>query len=66
MNIIKAIIINGHGCDKVLLMTDLPEPCWPFKGNASLELNVARDNGKSYVEQHFPEIEIEVIERASL
>lgn len=59
MKIIKAVVIENSGADKVGLETDLPEGTFPYKGNLTLWADIAQGNGVQYVIEHFgisPEI----------
>lgn len=49
------ILVEGCGTDKLILGTDLPEGCYPFKGNASLVMHVAKGEGEKYAKDNFPD-----------
>ena len=56
---VKRITIVRSGTDKVILHVGLPEGCYPFKGDASVTMDVAQGNGVSYCLDHFPGVPIE-------
>lgn len=50
----NATVIMSEGPDTILLESDdLPNPQWPFEGNASLKLTTTPGSGKDYVRKHF-------------
>mgnify|MGYP001764764915 CR=1 FL=1 len=55
------IVVTGSGADNVLLDTTLPNGVWPFTGNASMTLRVARNYGEQYVKDNFPGVPYRVI-----
>ena len=60
MKITHAEIIRLRGgCDYVVLYTDLPSafPQYP-KEVTTLRFNAPRETGKSFVEQHFPDVKV--------
>lgn len=62
MKVLKAVVIQGVGPDKVFLKTDLPSATWPYAGNfQDLHFDVAKGDGKVYVMNNWPGIEVEVI-----
>jgi len=56
---VKRITIVRSGTDKVILHVGLPEGCYPFKGDASVTMDVAQGNGVAYCLDHFPGVPIE-------
>lgn len=62
MNIEKAVIILSNGADEVFLYTDLPEGTWPYNGKLTLRFSVAKDCGREYMLQHFPNVMFDVID----
>jgi len=63
INIVKiSIITNKDSADKLYLQTDLPLRTWPYKGNASLSMEVTIGTGVQYTNEHFPGVPVEVIE----
>ena len=63
MQITKATIIKGFGADKVILFTDLPSACYPYKGNQSLSFDTAKDTANDYMRIHFADIPYTIVER---
>lgn len=64
MRIKSATIIKGHGSDKIILHTDLPEACWPYTGEQALDFTAAANSGEEYLKKWFPFIiDIKIIER---
>ena len=47
-----------------MIHTNLPEAGWPYKAELVLETRAAYHTGPDYVSQHFPDIPVEVIQRA--
>ncbi len=62
VTITKIITVRSMGSDTVYLHTTLPMGVWPFEGNASLKLDVARGHAEKYVAENFPGIEHTVID----
>ncbi len=64
MHIEKVTVLTGKvGCDELILHTDLPSPVYPFEGNATCKLSVAKGDGESYALAHFgAEVEVIVLE----
>ena len=60
MNVFKAQVVQGRGCDKVLLITDLPNPTYPYARTLAVKFDAAADTGPDYVRKHFG-IEPEII-----
>ena len=60
--IISVIAVTGNHADKVMLTTNLPNPLFPFTGNAVFDLDVAKGAGAQFVRDHFG-IEPEVINK---
>lgn len=53
INITNAIILRqSFGMDRIVLKTDLPEPCYPYDGLLELHLNVARGRAEEYMREH--------------
>jgi hypothetical protein len=62
LEIKKILILRSKGStDKIILHTNLPDPCWPYEGNASLEMSAAHGSGVDFARRMF-NIEPEVIE----
>ena len=54
VEIISAQIIRGQsGPDYLFLQTTLPEPTFPYNGNAVLKLTVSRGSGEAYIKKNF-------------
>lgn len=64
MYIEKVTVLTGKvGCDELILHSDLPAGCYPFEGNATLKLSVAKGDGEFYALRHFgTEVEVIVLE----
>jgi hypothetical protein len=56
---VTRITIVPSGTDKLILHVGLPEGCYPFKGDASVTMEVAQGNGWSYCQKHFPGVPVE-------
>lgn len=54
------IITGGSGCDQVILTTTLPDGCYPYTGNASANIYVAKGKGEEWLKEHFPSIVPEI------
>jgi hypothetical protein len=61
VEILEITVVRGRGPDYLYLQTRLPNGCWPFKGNTSLKLEVAKDLAEQYCEANFPGVPVEVI-----
>lgn len=64
IEITRVVTIKGAGSDAVFLYTELIEGGWPFKGRATLKLDVARGGAEEYVAKNFPGIAHEVINQS--
>lgn len=53
------ILHRKNSSDYVSLVTDLPEPTFPFKGTLGLRFEVAKDGAVQYVATHFPGIPVQ-------
>jgi hypothetical protein len=57
MKILSIIIIRmRHSADRVHLVTNLPEACYPYVGNLHLDFQCAKGGGLGYVTAHFPDV----------
>ena len=56
------ILLQDNQADQVCLNTDLPEPTWPYKGRLSTCFRCAAGNGRAYVAEHFPGVEVEELD----
>lgn len=61
LKIIKIMILSGVGPDQLLMECDLPEGTWPYKGNASVKMDVASGGGETYVKTHFKDVSYTVV-----
>lgn len=61
MKILRAMVILSNRADKVSLVTDLPEPVYPYNDTLHLYFNTAINKGAEYVGKHFPGVLVEVI-----
>jgi hypothetical protein len=61
MDITKIVLIVGSGPDHIYLHTNLPEPCYPYEGNAQFRLLCAAKGGEAYVKSHFPGVPYEIV-----
>lgn len=48
------------GPDRVILKTNMPNPCHPYTGTLIVKLDVTRGKGPMWVEQNLPGIEVEL------
>lgn len=62
MKILSIAIIKTGGTDIISLETDLPDGCFPYKGNAYFDAKVAHSTGVDYVKKHFPEFTPRIIQ----
>jgi len=60
---VKSITIlnRSFGGDIIHLHLDLPEGCWPYKGDATADMKVAKDTAEEYVKKNFSEIKPVII-----
>lgn len=59
---VKSIsLITSEGADCVLLNLDLPNPEYPFTGDAQVKMNVAKGFGEDYARFHFPNTPVRII-----
>ncbi len=58
IKIVSISIIQGFGPDFIHLSTELPNGCWPFKGEASLKMEVACGDAERYCAEHFPAVPV--------
>jgi len=56
------LIKSAEAPDELLIQTDLPNGMYPFKGNASITLKVAKGMGEEYCDKNFERVEIEIVE----
>lgn len=49
----KITVLSGFGTDKIIIETDLPNGIYPYTGNATVTLEVARGTGIDYVRKQF-------------
>lgn len=54
MNILKIMIVRGFGPDKICFEVDKPNGCYPFDGNATVEMKVASGTAEEYLKKNFP------------
>jgi len=64
VNILSATIVQGPGGDHCMLTTDLPDACWPYRGQLIITFQAAYNTGAAYVKTHFG-IDAEVIPRGA-
>lgn len=57
---IQIVVRSGH-MDDILLLTDLPDPCYPFTGTQTATMKAQAGKGESYCAKHFPGTPIEVL-----
>jgi hypothetical protein len=65
MKVLSATIVQGYGCDKVMLCTDLPEAVYPWDNQLAISFDASAGRGAEYVVRHWPDIPVEVIKRDS-
>lgn len=61
MDIRKIVILHTTGGDKIMMETNLPNPCWPYTGLMSMSFVTAKDTGEDYVSTYFPGVPFEVV-----
>jgi hypothetical protein len=61
------LMFNSKGPDLAWLHTDLPCPFVPAflpkQPNADLKLEMSAETGERYIEEHFPGVPVEIIDR---
>lgn len=63
LEITKAILVTGHGADRVSLETNLPQGVFPYdEENLSLSFMVTRGKGLEYLEKHFSNLPVVVLQ----
>lgn len=55
------VLVRKYGPDLVSLETRLPSGAYPFTGFAWADITVASETGEAYAKEHFPGIELEII-----
>lgn len=62
LNIISVTVVSdSHGCDSIILETDLPNGIYPFTGNQIVKMEIARGRYPEYLKEHFSEITPKII-----
>lgn len=62
MNIKKIKLMRyAHLMDQLHFETDLPNGCFPYRGNAWFMMYVGKDEGEQYIFTHFPNTEYEIV-----
>jgi len=56
MKVNSITVVSMGSADIIYLNTDLPNPIWPFTGNATLKLESAPSYTKEFLENNFPNI----------
>lgn len=56
LEIEKVTVLTGEGPDILILYTKLLEGCWPYDGNATVQLKVGAGGGVNYVNLNMPEL----------
>lgn len=60
----RIVLITGRGgTDLAMLEVSLPDGCYPFQGNAKVDLHLAAGTGEAYCREHFCSVPTEVINR---
>ncbi len=55
LEVTEALIVqDGYGPDLLLLYLNLPNPQFPYNGQAGVKMHVAAGNGWNYFTTHFP------------
>lgn len=55
------VLVTGEGADCLRLYLDLPNPEYPFTGEAAAKINVAKNSGRDFAIKHFPNTPIRII-----
>jgi hypothetical protein len=53
------LVSSRSGTDTIFLETNLPSGTFPFSGKATITLVVARDHGRNYIRDNFPNVPFE-------
>lgn len=61
VEITKITIIRTGGTDKIALETNMSNGLFPYTGNATLYLDVAKGTAEEYIYNNFGDIEFELI-----
>ncbi len=63
LNITKVKVLTSRQCaDSLILYTELPEGCYPYRNKADAEMRVASGGGEEYAREHFKDCEIVVVQ----
>jgi hypothetical protein len=54
IKLIRVILHKGH--DEILVITDLPNPIYPYTGTLTLRSKTSRGLAIEYAKKHFPDI----------
>jgi hypothetical protein len=57
------LIKSKEAPDELLLHTTLPNGMYPFNGNATITLQVAKGMGEKYCDENFERVELEIVVR---
>jgi hypothetical protein len=55
------LLLSKTAADHVILHTDLPPSCWPWKEAPTLTLHCAAETGAQYCELNFPGVPVEIV-----
>ena len=56
MKVNSITVVSMGSADIIYLNTDLPNPIWPFPGNATLKLESAPSHTKEFLRENFPNV----------
>lgn len=64
MKITSVVIVQSpSGPDRVIMMTNLPNPYHPSKGHQIVSMETPADEGPAYIKKYFPKVAVEVVRK---
>ena len=64
MQVTHITIVHGKGASKVMLHTNLPDPCYPFTGLLSLSFDAAAVCAEAYCQENWPGVTITQVSKS--
>lgn len=58
---LEATIVSGAGPDYIFIKTNLPDACYPYKGQLVLQFTCAANGVEDYMRKHFADIPVKRI-----
>lgn len=66
MRPLNITLLECNGPDELSIEVDLPEGCWPYRGNASIKMHTAKGSGEEYIKRHLPNVPYTVVKIGGL